>query len=186
MLDWRAQLIACALQAFASEGLSGGGHGRVAELAGQYLARLDDLKQKAGKPDALRVVDKLPDNYSLLGWILTLFPNARIIHCRRDPRAVALSCWMTQFGSICWACQEHHLVERIRQYRRLMDHWMENLDLPILDVDYEELVNDLENVSRRMVRFGPVTSSESAVFSSPRPASAVPGSGTTWRPSRSA
>ena len=102
---------------------------RVAELAGQYLARLDNLKQKAGKPDAVRVVDKLPDNYSLLGWILTLFPNARIIHCRRDPRAVALSCWMTQFGSIRWACHEHHLIERIRQYRRLMDHWRRVMDL---------------------------------------------------------
>ena len=124
---------------------------RVAELAGQYLARLDDLKQKAGKPDALRVVDKLPDNYSLLGWILTLFPNARIIHCRRDPRAVALSCWMTQFGSIRWACQEHHLIERIRQYRRLMDHWRQVIPERFIELDYESLVANQEAESRRLV-----------------------------------
>jgi tetratricopeptide (TPR) repeat protein len=126
-------------------------HARVATLAGQYLARLDDLKQKAGKPDAVRVVDKLPDNYSLLGWILTLFPNARIIHCRRDPRAVALSCWMTQFGSIRWACQENHLVERIRQYRRLMDHWRRVIPERFIELDYEALVENQEAESRRLV-----------------------------------
>jgi tetratricopeptide (TPR) repeat protein len=124
---------------------------RIAGLAGAYLGRLHDLKQKAGKPGAVRVVDKLPDNYSLLGWILTLFPNARIIHCRRDPRAVALSCWMTRFGSIRWACHERHLVERIRQYRRLMDHWRRVIPGRFIELDYEALVANQEAESRRLV-----------------------------------
>ena len=125
--------------------------GRITGLAGQYLARLDALKQKSGMPDAARVVDKLPDNYSLLGWILTLFPNAKIIHCRRDPRAVALSCWMTQFGSIRWACNEQHLVERIRQYRRLMDHWRNVIPDSFMELDYESLVANQETESRRLI-----------------------------------
>mgnify|MGYP001823974479 CR=1 FL=1 len=124
---------------------------KITDLATQYLARLDGLKQKSGTPDAARVVDKLPDNYSLLGWILTLFPNARIIHCRRDPRAVALSCWMTQFGSIRWACNEAHLVERIRQYRRLMAHWRSVIPDRFIELDYENLVADQEAESRRLI-----------------------------------
>jgi len=126
---------------------------QLAGLAEQYLERLAGLKLKAGKPDATRVVDKMPDNYSLLGWILTLFPNASIIHCRRDPRAVALSCWMTQFASIRWACKEEHLVERIRQYRRIMQHWRTVIPQRFIELDYETLVADQETESKRLVEW---------------------------------
>ena len=128
--------------------------GKVIEkIAGSYLQQLQQLKDKAGVPDALRVVDKMPDNYSLLGWILTLFPNARIIHCRRDPRAVALSCWMTQFGSIRWACHTGHLVERIRQYRRIMEHWRSVIPDRFIELDYEQLVANQEAESRRLIEW---------------------------------
>ena len=118
-----------------------------------YLERLQHLKDKAGMPDVQRVVDKLPDNYSLLGWILTLFPRAKIIHCRREPRAVALSCWMTQFGSIRWACHTQHLVERIRQYRRIMDHWRSVIPDRFIELDYEQLVVNQEQESRRLIEW---------------------------------
>jgi len=126
---------------------------KLAGLAQLYLARLDELKHKAGKPDAARVVDKMPDNYSQLGWILTLFPNAGIIHCRRDPRAVALSCWMTQFGAIRWACKVEHLVERITQYRRLMQHWREVIPERFIELDYETLVTNQEAESKRLIEW---------------------------------
>src|SRR5690606_21627461 len=51
----------------------------LAPIAARYLAQLDGLKGSLGKPGASRVVDKMPDNYTLLGWIATLFPQARII-----------------------------------------------------------------------------------------------------------
>ena len=53
------------------------------------------------RPD--RVVDKMPDNYLYLGLLALLFPRATLIHVRRDPRDIALSCWMTNFRSIRWA-----------------------------------------------------------------------------------
>jgi hypothetical protein len=109
------------------------------------------MKDKAGLPDAERVVDKMPDNYSLLGWILTLFPNAKIIHCRRDPRDVALSCWMTQFGAIRWASHKEHLVHRIAQYQRLMAHWREVIPGKFIELDYEHLVANQEAESRRLI-----------------------------------
>jgi hypothetical protein len=39
----------------------------------------------------------MPDNTVYLGLIATVFPHAKIIHCRRDLRDVAISCWMTDF-----------------------------------------------------------------------------------------
>ncbi|HHO59685.1 MAG TPA: sulfotransferase family protein, partial [Thiotrichales bacterium] len=125
----------------------------VQALAQDWLDRLDRLAQQSGKADIRRIVDKMPDNYSLVGWILTLLPNARIIHLKRDPRDVALSCWMTQFGAIRWACHTEHLIHRIQQYQRIMQHWREVLPGRFLEIDYELLVASQEKESRRLVDY---------------------------------
>ncbi|WP_428634616.1 tetratricopeptide repeat-containing sulfotransferase family protein [Sedimenticola sp.] len=126
---------------------------QVNDIAKHYLAKLDELVTASGKSGIRRVVDKMPDNYSHLGWLLTLFPKAKIIHVKRDPRDVALSCWMTQFGAIRWACHPEHLTERIRQYQRMMQHWRSVIPERIFEFDYEELVADQENMSRQLVEW---------------------------------
>ena len=98
-----------------------------------------------------RIVDKLPENTLFLGLIAVLFPQAKVIHCRRDLRDVALSCWMTQFANLRWACDPHHIEARIHEYRRLMDHWRAILPVRMLDVDYEAMVADPERSSRELV-----------------------------------
>jgi tetratricopeptide (TPR) repeat protein len=125
----------------------------ISSITKRYLKRLQQLKDKANKSDALRVVDKMPDNYSLVGWILTLFPNAKIIHTARDPRDVALSCWMTQFGSIRWACHTEHLVHRIKQYQRIMDHWRKVIPERFIEMNYEDLVANQEIESKRLIEY---------------------------------
>ena len=45
----------------------------------------------------------MPDNYMYLGLLSIMFPRATFIHCRRDLRDMAVSCWMTDFRSIRWA-----------------------------------------------------------------------------------
>jgi hypothetical protein len=98
-----------------------------------------------------RIVDKMPDNYLHLGLITAMFPRARIIHCRRDLRDVAVSCWMTQFRQIRWASDLDHIAARFREYQSLVRHWQRVLPAPLLEVDYEETVADLEGVARRLV-----------------------------------
>ena len=98
-----------------------------------------------------RIVDKMPDNYMYLGLLAALFPRAVFIHCRRDWRDVAVSCWMTDFSSIRWANDPGHIAGRFGQYQRLMEHWHSVLPAPIHEVDYEEVVADLEGVARRLV-----------------------------------
>ncbi len=116
------------------------------QLAEWHLARLRELNASA-----LRVVDKMPDNYLYLGLLGTLFPRARFIHCRRDLRDVAVSCWMTNFRHIRWAADPEHIAVRFRDYRRLMDHWRAVRPVELFEVDYEETVSDLEGVARRLV-----------------------------------
>ena len=117
-------------------------------MARQLLERLQALD-----PSATRVVDKAPENYVFLGLIITLFPNAKIIHCRRDLRDTALSCWMACFNSIRWAFDVETIVDRFGQYHRLMDHWRRVLPAQILDVDYEQTVDQTESVVRQIVEF---------------------------------
>ena len=59
----------------------------------------------------------MPDNYMYLGLLALMFPNATFIHCRRDLRDIAVSCWMTNFRSIRWANSLEHIATRFQQYR---------------------------------------------------------------------
>ena len=58
---------------------------------------------------------------------------------------------MTNFRHIRWACDVDHIATRFHQYRRLLEHWRRVLPVPLLEVDYEETVADLEGVARRLV-----------------------------------
>ena len=118
----------------------------VETLAHRYLDRVRGLA-----PAANRITDKMPDNYLMVGLIATLFPTARIVHCRRDVRDTALSCWLTNFKHIRWAADQVAIGQRVRDYLRLMDHWHAVLPGRMLEVDYEAVVADLEGNARRLL-----------------------------------
>jgi len=127
----------------------------IADLSAEVVRELalwheERLRQLDGG-NAARIIDKMPDNYIHLGLIATLFPSAVLIHCRRDPRDIALSCWLTGFRSVRWASDTRHIASRFLQYDRLMNHWRAVLPVPIHAVDYEETVVDLEGVARRLL-----------------------------------
>jgi len=106
----------------------------------------------AGRP-ADRIVDKMPDNYIYLGLLAAMFPRAVFIHCRRDLRDVAVSCWTTDFRpeNIPWASDPIYMGSRFQQYLRLMDHWRAVLPVPIHEVNYEDTVSDLEAVASALL-----------------------------------
>jgi hypothetical protein len=93
----------------------------------------------------------MPDNYMFVGLLATMFPRAVFIHCRRDLRDVAVSCWLTDFRSIRWANDPEHIATRSRSYDRLMNHWRAVLPVPVHEVNYEETVADSEPAARRLV-----------------------------------
>jgi tetratricopeptide (TPR) repeat protein len=112
---------------------------------------LDQLAAMNGS--AARVVDKMPDNYLYLGLLAVLFPRAKFIHCRRDLRDVAVSCWMTSFRSNQWTNDPKYIAARFREYQSLMEHWRNVLPVPLLEVNYEETVADLAGAARRLVEW---------------------------------
>jgi len=103
---------------------------------------------------ALRIIDKMPSNLQHLGLISVLFPRARVVLCRRDTRDTCLSCYFQGFSSgnifaFDLADCGHYAVE----CNRLMDHWRRALPLAMLEIQYEEVVADLEGQSRRLIEF---------------------------------
>ena len=126
---------------------------RIDEATAGRLAQryLDHLRKRSG--DAARVTDKMPDNFRNLGLIALLFPRARVIHCRRDPLDVCLSCYFQDFTNLPFSYDLADIGQYYRKYEQLMAHWWSALPLQILDLRYEELVADEETVSRRMVDF---------------------------------
>jgi tetratricopeptide (TPR) repeat protein len=115
-------------------------------LANYYLDGLAAINSIAD-----RVVDKMPENTLYLGLLAAMFPSSKLIYCRRDLRDVALSCWMTNFGLVRWACDPDHIASRMAQAARLMDHWQSVLPVPMLEIQYEDVVNNQEAKSRELI-----------------------------------
>ena len=105
--------------------------------------------------DVAYVTDKLPGNFVYLGAIPLLFSNARVIHCGRDPLDVGLSlfCHDFAFSSLPFSYSLDGIGHYYRDYRRLMAHWRKVRPLPMLDVNYEEVVADPQNQIRRVLDF---------------------------------
>ncbi|MGH8672602.1 MAG: tetratricopeptide repeat-containing sulfotransferase family protein [Burkholderiales bacterium] len=121
----------------------------LSELADVHLRRLKTLGGTAE-----RVVDKMPDNVLHLGMIALLFPRAKIIFCRRDPRDTCLSCYFQRFThAVSYSADLSDCGHRYVQLERLIKHWKAALPLPMLDVEYEQLVANQEAESRRIIEF---------------------------------
>jgi len=118
----------------------------IRKLARDYLRR---LPAQAG--GARRVVDKQPANCLLLGLVVSMFPNAKIIYISRDSRDIALSSWMVQFARLRWACDKEWIAVFMRNNLRILSHWWKVLPIEVLHVEYEKLVTDLETEARRMI-----------------------------------
>jgi tetratricopeptide (TPR) repeat protein len=103
------------------------------------------------------VVDKMPHNFMHVGLIHTIFPKARIIHIRRDPRDTALSNYQQNFkakhGGLGYAFDLENIAHEINSYNEMMAHWRAVLPGRMLEITYEELVADQEAVSREMLAF---------------------------------
>jgi tetratricopeptide (TPR) repeat protein len=119
-------------------------------LAHEYLQAL----RRNAPPNCPRISDKQPLNFFHLAFAALLFPNARVIHCRRDAKDNALSIWMENFNpDQRYATDFSDLAFFRTQYERVMAHWHAALPLAILDVQYEDVVADLEGQARRLMTF---------------------------------
>ena len=97
----------------------------------------------------------MPSNFLYAGLIRLMLPDARIIHCRRDPVDTCLSCNYEAFrGEQMFAYDLAELGRFHRGYQALMAHWRKVLPAShVLEVDYEAVVEDVESEARRLLDF---------------------------------
>ncbi len=119
-------------------------------LAADYLGRL-----AAENPAARRIADKYLTSYRHLGLIELLVPEARVIHCLRHPLDTCISCFSQTLSPAAfpYVSDLRRLGIVYVDYQRLMTHWKSVLSIPILEVQYEQLVSDQERVTRQILDF---------------------------------
>ena len=122
----------------------------LARLGASYLGAIRPLS--GGRA---HVVDKMPANFLHAGLIHLMLPNARIVHCRRDPVDTCLSCYTKLFSAEqAFAYDLAELGQFHKAYQVLMDHWRAVLPRDrFIEVDYEAVVADLEDEARRLTDF---------------------------------
>jgi tetratricopeptide (TPR) repeat protein len=131
----------------------------VASLEARQLRRLGESyvdRLRAMAPSAARVTDKLPANFQLLGFIRMVLPKARIIHVKRDPLDTCVSCFSLKFlgDNLSFVYDLGELGRHYRMYQDLMDHWRRVLPAgSMLEVQYENVIEDLEAQARRIVEY---------------------------------
>ena len=87
-----------------------------------------------------------------LGLIQLLFPNAKVIHCKRHPFDTCLSIYFRKFNdNHVYSKNLGEIARFYKKYSELMDHWNRNTSLAIMTAQYEDLVDDQEKVSRRII-----------------------------------
>lgn len=122
----------------------------IGNLSSHYLSQVSTLSR-----DAERIVDKGLINFLYAGLIHLVFPNAHLIHCRRDPTATCLSCYsklFTEGQEFSYDLTELGLY--YTGYRQLMAHWRSTLPrTSFFEIDYEAVVEDLETHARALIEF---------------------------------
>ena len=118
-------------------------------ISEQYLKLISP-----GSGSALRITDKMPNNFLSIGFIKILFPNAHIINCVRNPPDIFISIYFLLFTLTNeYAYDMTSIIRYFNEYERLMKYW-ESLDsLKVHNVVYEDLVQNQEDVSKEIIEF---------------------------------
>jgi hypothetical protein len=100
------------------------------------------------------VTDKMPSNFLYLGLIQKLYPNAKIIHSKRNMLDTCVSCFRQNFNaSYSYSTRLDWLGAFYREYERMMAHWKSVITLPIYEMNYESLVTNPQEEIPRLVEF---------------------------------
>lgn len=124
-------------------------------MAQHYLSQMQQHQALNINENTLYVTDKLPQNFRFIGAILSLFPEAKIIHCKRQPMDTCLSLYKHHFpmAKHHYAYDLEELGQYYNLYEDLMQHWHHIAPGKILDVQYETLLENFEPEVRRLLAF---------------------------------
>ena len=110
------------------------------------------------------VTDKAPLNFRWIGFIRLIFPNAKIIHCQREPKNNCLSLYKNFFeGGLNFTYNEQDIVDYHKYYSKLIKFWNSKKNHNILNVNYEDLINNNETIIREIIEYCKLSWEESCL-----------------------
>ena len=115
-----------------------------------YLSKLQNVSN-----GNLIVTDKMPQNFRYIGLLAAAFPEAKIIHVKRNPAAVCWANYKRYFVSknigYCYAIDD--VISYHKLYENLMDFWTSTLSKRIYNLDYEQLTVNQETETRQLIEY---------------------------------
>ncbi|MFK7830655.1 MAG: sulfotransferase [Congregibacter sp.] len=116
----------------------------VAGMGEEYIEHT--MKHRSG---ARYFTDKMPNNFTGIGFLHTILPNAKVIDARRHPLDSCLGTFKQLFATgQVFSYDLYDLAHYYTQYLRMMEHWDQVLPNKVLRVNYEDVIDNLETQAR--------------------------------------
>ena len=121
----------------------------IIEIRKNYINELKKISKST------YTTDKMPLNFRWIGFIAYAFPNAKIIHVKRDAMATCWSNYKTNFskGGMAFAFDQIDIAEYYKLYEDLMDFWQKKFSEKIYELNYDKLTENQELESRKMFNY---------------------------------
>jgi len=123
----------------------------------EYLINISNHigKKYAMITDKKVFIDKMPPNFFWIGFIKLLFPNSKIVHTNRNIKDNCLSIYKNLFGlgDMDWSYNEKNILRFVLNYKDTMKYWKSKYSAFIYDVNYENLVNNKEETTKKLFEF---------------------------------
>ena len=121
----------------------------ILKFRNNYLEKIKKLSK-----NSLIISDKMPQNFLYIGLIATSFPEAKILHIKRNPAAVCWANYKQLFKSkdLSYSYSIHDIIKYYRLYEDLMNLWKDLFNNRIYEVDYESLTNNHEDEIKKLIK----------------------------------
>ena len=115
-----------------------------------YLNSIKNISQGSNY-----VTDKMPHNFVLIGYIKIIFPNAKIIYCKRDPIDNCYSMYAHKFVDMAhgYSYNQEVLGKYYKLHCDLMDHWFSIFGNDIFTLYHERLIENQESISKDLIKY---------------------------------
>ena len=108
-------------------------------------------KYRTGKP---HFIDKMPNNFAHIGFLKMILPNAKVINAQRNPLDSCISSYKQLFyKGQSWSYDLFEIAEYYLEYQRMMDHWHQVLPGEIHDLKYENLINNQQYETEKLLEY---------------------------------
>ena len=114
----------------------------------QYLEYLESLNVSEKI-----IIDKMPLNFRFTGFIIAAFPDAKIIHMKRDPMAICWSIYKNFFPGNSYSYDQEDTASYFGLYENLMEFWNNLYPNKVYDFSYENLTSNQEEETRNLLEY---------------------------------